>query len=97
MTNFDELETNEILFQEMGNKHYVLIVDKNRKRVRYVQFSIGENFRYGYRSATKKDWNNKVDNSLSNYEFVDSFSSASKDILVYLFEKDRVRDLPEKV
>jgi hypothetical protein len=91
---FKELEIGQLLLQEMENKHFALVLKRNRDVVEYLQISISErDFRYGYRVNSRKVWNNPS-NPLSSYELVSSFSGSSREIIKALLDGRRVKMLP---
>ena len=91
---FDDLIIGDMLVHFMENKHYIIVIEKTSHKVKFLQFSISErNFRYGYRETNEQVFDSGG-SVFENFEFTDRFSAFSKDILISLFERDKVRELP---
>ena len=91
--NFNELKVGQMLEYSMDNDHYFIISEKKGDNVKFLQFSISEkNIRFGYRSTTRKTWNDST-SIFGSLETSKDFSGDCRVVVVAFFEKE-IRDLP---
>ena len=90
--NFNKLKVGQMLEHFMDNRHYFIITGKKGDNLKFLQFSISDReFRFGYRSTTRKIWNGP--NNVFARLNLANFSHNSKVIIMELFEGDKVSEL----